>query len=372
MVGGNKLIFYPLVRYVRKNFQWFITSQDECPTIDKVGLEKFLKHGYDSELGWIRHPGTSKEKEHYKINKRGARMNPQHENLSISISSYGDSFCFCRQNKDNETWQWHLSELTKSNVQNFGVGNYGLDQALLRLKREYTRNKTKVVIMTIVPSTIVRILCIWKHYNEYGNTFGFKPRFKVIDNKVKKIENIIDTKEKFNELEKYLPFIQEHDYFYKTKFKREIVKFPYIYYILKNWRRNLPLICYVLRKNKKKAMAIIQNINLKLRVNLFKKPEAIMLFQVIVKMFVNYAKTNNFKPILLVIPQKDDVCYIKKHRNYYSDILRVLESDLEIIDMYKKFRYEKLDCIYSDDSKYGGHPNNKGNKIISLEVFKKL
>ena len=366
------MILYPLVQYVRKNFQWFITPQDECPNIDKKGLEKFLKHGYDAELGWVRHPGTSKEKEQYRINKKGARMNLLHEALPIVTSSYGDSFCFCRQNKDNETWQWHLSDLTKSNVQNFGVGNYGLDQAFLRLKREYPSNKTKTVIICIVPSTIVRILCVWKHYNEYGNVLGFKPRFKLEGDKLKLVKNIIDSPDKFDDLEKYLPFIQENDYFYKTKFKKEIIRFPYIYYILKNPLRNLPLIYYVLMGKKEKALMKIMNINLKLRIKLFKRKEATDLFLHIVKMFVEYAKDKKFKPILLVIPQKDDVEYIMKHNHYYRGILQDIDGELPVIDMYNLFKEQDLDVIYSDDNKYGGHPNNEGNKIISVEMKKKL
>ena len=365
------MILYPLVKYIRKNFQWFITSRDELPVIDKKGLKNFLEHGYDPELGWVRHPGTSKKKEHYEINKKGARMNPDHEALSTTISSYGDSFCFCRQNNDKTTWQWYLSEMTKTNVQNFGVGNYGLDQSFMRLKREYPKNQTKVVIMAVVPSTIVRIMCVWKYYNEYGNTLGFKPRYK-IDGQIKEVKNIIDSKEKFNELEKYLPFIQEHDYFYESKFKREMIKFPYVYYILKNWRRNLPLIYYVLMGNKQKAMAIIHDINLKLRVDLYKKTEPAMLFQVIVKMFVQYAKENNFKPILLIIPQKDDVEYMKKNGNYYWEVLKLLRGNLKIIDMYKQFKIENLDYLYSDDNKYGGHPNKTANLMIAEKINRVL
>ncbi len=41
------------------------------------------------------------------------------------------SFVFSRQVEDDETWQHFLSRLSHSNVLNFGVGNYGFDQALL-------------------------------------------------------------------------------------------------------------------------------------------------------------------------------------------------------------------------------------------------
>ena len=363
------MILYPLVRYVRKKFQWFITPEDEYPIIEEEGLKRFLDHGFDSELGWVRHPGTKKETEQYSINEKGSRTNPGHESLPITVSTYGDSFCFCRQNKDNETWQWFLSEYTKSNVLNFGVGNYGLDQAYLRMKREYPKNKTDIVIMCVVPSTIVRILCVWKHYNEYGNTLGFKPRFEIKDHKVLEIKNIIDSKEKFYKLFDYVPILQQHDYFYKTKFKKEMIRFPYIYYILKNPKRNIPIIYYVLTKQNQKALMKIMNINLKLRVDLFKKSEPTALFQCLIEMFKIYAKENNFKPVLLMIPQKDDIEYIKKNGHYYDDLLKCLK-DITVIDAYKAFKNLNLDQLYSDDNKYGGHPNKDGNQIIAQTIQK--
>lgn len=40
----------------------------------------------------------------------------------------------CREVNDNETIQYFLSNLTNSFVSNYGVGNYGLDQAVLRFE----------------------------------------------------------------------------------------------------------------------------------------------------------------------------------------------------------------------------------------------
>ena len=147
---------YFLIKKLREDFQWLITPQDEAPELSKEGLKKFIKPGYDSELGWDRKPNTETAeigkfgKTMYHIGKTGARKNPRHENLKKNISCYGDSFAFARQVNDDETWEWYLSELTKSNVPNFGVGNYGFDQSFLRLKREYPKNKTKVVIIGVV------------------------------------------------------------------------------------------------------------------------------------------------------------------------------------------------------------------------------
>ena len=146
----SEISVYKLVLSVNKKFQWLILEKDENPQISEYVLEKFLPHGYDAELGWVRKPNT----EHFEngkdgkvkwtTNNSGARTNPKFEEMKSDISCYGDSFSFCRQVNDNETWEHYLSELLKTNVQNFGVGNYGLDQTYLRLKRQYSKNPTKI------------------------------------------------------------------------------------------------------------------------------------------------------------------------------------------------------------------------------------
>ena len=60
---------------------------------------------------------------------------------------------------------------------NYGVANYGLDQAILKYQNTKLNKKTKFVIMGFVPETIVRIQTRWKHYVEFGNINGFKPRY---------------------------------------------------------------------------------------------------------------------------------------------------------------------------------------------------
>ena len=143
-----EILSYFLIKSLKKSFQWLVTPEDEHPEFSREGLKKFISHGYDPELGWVRKPNTEKDEigkfgiTKYHIGKNGSRSNPGHERFPKKISFYGDSFIFGRQVNDSETCQWHLSEITKTNVLNFGVGNYGMDQAFLRLKREYPKNRT--------------------------------------------------------------------------------------------------------------------------------------------------------------------------------------------------------------------------------------
>ena len=325
-----EVIMMFIIRNLRKRFRWLITPLDEYPKLDEKGLKKFIEHGYDPQLGWVRKANTSNMEKGrygqtcYHIGSNGARLNPGHEELESRISCFGDSFTFCRQVNDDETWAWYLSRLSGTNVLNFGVGNYGIDQAYLRMLRELKNLKTNIVMMGVVPSTIVRILCVWKHYNEFGNTFGFKPRFELKDGKLILIKNIIDDESKFYGYEKFLEEIRANDYFYKMKFRNEMIRFPYLYSVLRKPGRNIPIISALLlsmfldRLNIKNSwineypLMKIMEINRILRYRLFQDGYVTNLMRAIVQEFISSVKEKGAKPILLLMPQKDDVLFIRR------------------------------------------------------------
>jgi hypothetical protein len=385
-----EILCFVIVNYVNKDFQWLITSKDRFPELSKKGLEKFLEHGYDNELGWVRKPNT----EHFEkgklgqtkwtINSKGCRTNPNFDKNQSEISCYGDSFTFCRQVDDNETWEHILSHYRGTNVTNFGVGNYGLDQVLLRLKREFEKYPTKIVIVGIVPDTISRILSVWKHYYEYGNTFGFKPRYEIHNKKLKLIKNYIDEEEKFSHYQTYIKKIQEHDYFYKEKFEKEILHFPYSLTIYKNPKRNLSIIYWILRnkilktqneKNLWMPMETIMKINLKWRIKLFQNLKSTKLFKNIIEEMIEFSQEKNFRLVLIILPQKDDLLFIKKDFHFYKKFIEEIKdlAGLNFIDITNELIKENnLDEFYSDNNDYGGHYSKKGNEKIATIINQKL
>ena len=388
-----ELITMFLVKVVNKKFQWLIIGKDQTPKLSDSGLKKFFSHGYDPVLGWIRKPNTSHSEQsrnkitNWNINSQGYRVNLKHESLPNKISCYGDSFTFARQVNDNETWEYYLSKLTNTNVKNFGVGNYGLDQSLLRLKREFLKNKTELVILGVVPDTISRIVSVWKHYYEYGNTFGFKPRFYVKNNELCLLENIINSESKFSNYNLHLSEIQNFDFFYTKKFKKELLSFPYFISILKNPKRNILIIFWIfssiffkfLKKNTSaiefKAKEIIMNINLKWRLFLFNDDNTLILFKKILEDYVKFSKQNNFKAIFIFFPQKDDVLFIKSQYHFYENLLNQISSidGLYFIDILQPLLKEKnIDLLYSDDNSYGGHYSVEGNKKISDIIYSEI
>lgn len=388
-----EILAYVSISYTNKKFQWLIMQKDENPKLSKEGLEKFFEHGYDSELGWIRKPNTTHEEKgkegitKWTINDYGGRNNLEFEKINSKISTYGDSFTFCRQVNDDGTWQHWISKLQNTNVKNFGVGNYGLDQTLLRLKREFPNNKTEIVIIGVVPDTISRIVSIWKHYYEYGNTFGFKPRFILKNEILELLKNPIDDKTKFINYRDYINEIKKNDFFYKKKFLKEKLYFPYSLILFKNMKRNFSLIFWIFltqiykkigkdtTKIEWKPMQIIMQINLKWRIELYENKKTVDLFRKIIEEFVSYSKRNNFKPMFVFLPQKDDILFIRKHKHFYEEFVNDISKieNLVVVDIAKNLiSEENLDELYSDQNDYGGHYSELGNKKIANLLDQKL
>lgn len=366
----------------------------EFPQISQDLVDKFTT--YDYELGWepkinsvkkdVGHSNAEINKDKaieyvtYTIDHTGSRSFSL-ENLDLSnentISTYGDSFCFCREVEDYQTFQYYLSQKINTKVSNFGVGNYGLDQAVLRLKKCYPLNPTKYVIMAITPCTIERIASVWKHYSEYGNILAAKPRFILEGKELKLVSNFIKRKSDFADIEGKADWIRRHDYHYKNWFleKEESAKFSYTLFFLRKKERMY---------NAMEALA--KKINFKGVENYYKNKKKIdfakseyfkecfqvheQLFISIAEEFYNYSKEKDFVPIFLMLSHYRDIKYMKENGNYYKDALVKLKKkcdDIVLIDYFDYLKDKSDDYLISlyVQPNGRGHHSPKGNRVIA-------
>ncbi|TVQ74959.1 MAG: hypothetical protein EA380_11780 [Phycisphaeraceae bacterium] len=110
----------------------------------------------------------------------GARISPNFPDRIATpprISVYGDSFAWSAEVDDEYAWPEVLSELVGERVDNFGVGGYGSDQALLRfLHNEH--DGSEIVILTHLSENLMRNLSQFRSiYAGSPNGLSFKPRF---------------------------------------------------------------------------------------------------------------------------------------------------------------------------------------------------
>ena len=131
----------------------------------------------DPELGW-----PSKGWYDTQTDERGARLSPANAALGDTtpcVSLYGDSFTFSDEVADNEAWGDVLARHIGCRVDNFGVGGFGTDQALLRMERHVAQDAAlgDVVILSLYPDNLNRIVNQWRHLLSGNQPLGFKPVF---------------------------------------------------------------------------------------------------------------------------------------------------------------------------------------------------
>ena len=137
-----EIFLHVIIRILKKNFKWLINSEDEFPRFEKKNLNKFYKDSFDPVTGWDRKKNMfgfeyGEKKTFFKISKKGYRGSNKFKKTAISV--FGDSFAFCRYVNDNETWESYLENKLKMNINNYGVGNFGLDQSYLKFLK-YKKN----------------------------------------------------------------------------------------------------------------------------------------------------------------------------------------------------------------------------------------
>ena len=388
VICAGEILLQLLVRYFRKDFQWLITEKDDYPVFDKVAFNKFILNSFDKELGWVKKPNSIViEKGRLgdiicHIDDKGSRKNLVKS--KTSIVTFGDSYTFCRQVEDNQTWQVYLSKKLDDKVLNFGIGNYGIDQAFLYYQRQMLPETTKVVILGFVPETICRIHSYWKHYLEYGNTFAFKPRFSLDNGKLKLYNNLITGVDDFYKLDQIIDAAKINDDFYKKKFRQQQFRFPYLLSYFLNWKRNSVLLYCLIKKklfsffglnsveidNAPFSKIMLENIAYSHR--MYRNNKACELLEGILLKFCDLALERGHKPLLVVMPQLMDLKIIKKQKvTPYGAFFSKINKNIPVLDMTEYLNGENIDNLYTDDL-YGGHFSELGNKLVADKVSEYL
>ena len=319
----------------------------------------------------------------YHIDELGSRHNRNCGTTPPTIACFGDSYTFCRQVEDSETWEYYLSEMLGTCVLNFGVGNYGLDQALLRYEQTELPRSIETVIMAFVPETICRIQSSWKHYLEFGNTFAFKPRYFLSGNgELEFFANPMQERADFDNYKIKLDQIISNDRFYRDKFKRFQFRFPFTISFLRNMRRNTTLIRRLLKREFHRRVGkidphvedapfeYIMNDNIRIAHRLYHDEESVALFTSLIKKFLKVARSRNHKAYVLILPQLIDLRILAKNNGRtYPDVLSSLDiPDGVLLDFTPHFAENRDIEKYYVNDKYGGHISNRGNRYVAEQL----
>jgi hypothetical protein len=372
----TELFLLIFIKKCKKNIPWLITQEDESPLFKKEDIDSFIKNKYDFKLGWNwRKNNIYLEKKNGKTIKikfgdfterlgTKSKKNPK-------IASFGDSFVFCRYSKNHETWQEIFFNYTNKKIMNFGVGNYGLDQIFLKYYHNEIPKSVKHIIVGFVPETLSRLLCSWKHYYEFNNIFGFKPKFILERGRLNLIQNPVTGKNSFGKINKIINQLKQKEFYYKHKFSQYKLRFPYTFFFLKNFCYNSTLyffsILNILKINENKVYNFIIKKNVRESDFLYLNKAKVSLLKKIIYKFKKISIKRKHNIIFVVFPQKSD--FTNQNRNYIK-LYKQLKN-IRIINMNHYFINKDINKIYLDD-KYGGHLTKYGNAIVARALYLEL
>ena len=331
---------------------------DYTAAIDQKTIDHLNRYYFDATLGWDYHPGFASKRRNSKgdlwqltIASDGSRANPLYSSKApIQIATYGDSFTFCDEVDDDETWQYYLAQALPMNIANFGVDGYGPDQMLLKYEQaSWSGALPGIVILTIYEGDLNRALTqFYPLYAPNSQQFlGFKPRY-VLDQDAHlrliaspKTSPVRDRAD----LRRLIDAARADDAWYE---RRVEIGFPYTWAVLK-LARLLPTPAYGKQWADDGETALLH---------------------AIIERFVAIARGRGQRPVLMFIPRVEAWRQARGEPAYREFVtrLRAEHGDLPTIDVAEaSFEPARFNII-----PFAGHASAYGNRVIARHLAEAL
>lgn len=178
----------------------------------------------DPLLGWTAGPDRKSHDGLYYTSAEGIRSPGPGISFTAQprkrrIALIGDSYTFSMDVPWEDSWAHHLQLQAGSDTQvlNFGIDGYGIDQAYLRYRRDVRPWRPDVVIFGLVQHDLTRTLAVYP-FLSFGWGFPFaKPRFRLTGDGVELLNTpLISPQEIVAQLRlAHLPYV-EYDRGYQT------------------------------------------------------------------------------------------------------------------------------------------------------------
>jgi hypothetical protein len=286
---------------------------------------------YDPYLGWDSY--------------RNGKRNTPGSFAQTCASAFGDSFAHSDEVDDDKAWAYVLGVQLNCEVENFGVGGYGLDQAFLKYLKY--RPKGKIVIVGVTQETLRRnFAASWRFYASLPNSLP-KPFFRLVGEELllEKPPAHLDRRS-----------IRRHHRFdrYARPF---VVEFPYSVALLRVlYYRAFP---EAWSANRIEPYETVWN-----------DPDAAALSLRILKQFSEAASKDGKKMVLLVVPNAASVGRGRRVYANYVDELAKFIPNVCIVDAFPALRakFEAVGTLKAPKE----HFNDFGNEAIASGLFHTL
>ncbi|HPG00255.1 MAG TPA: hypothetical protein PLE77_09295 [Kiritimatiellia bacterium] len=323
--------------------------EERILAIPDFELQHFASTIYDPDTGWDTRPlfswslKNSRGKDwRFSIDAIGSRTN-SHPGEAL-ISSYGDSFTFCDEVNDDQTWQRQLSDLVNAKVLNFGRMGYGTDQALLRLEKNLRNGiHTKIVVLAFMTEDINRIINLYRPFLTKAptDTLYFKPAFVQSATAAYTLVNPLpEPPDSRDDLLRALAVARQHDYWWNAT-QGDMIAL--------RTTAGMP----------------------------WNNPAVLSTLEFLIERFVGLSRENDFTPVLLLIPYPSELeFHAAGTTGYYGSFVNSLNQEyshgpLIIVDMMKQpFEETKFNMIPYPEGP--SHASEYGNRVIANAIYSAL
>lgn len=157
----------------------------------------------DSLLGWRYRAGYSSPTDH--LNRQALRSRREYAPLApigtLRVAAFGDSFVYGNEVADADAWCAVLESSSRGiEVLNYGVGGYGLDQALLRFTHEGMELHPEVVLIGFAPDDMRRVVNVYRRFISTAEWPLAKPRFVLRDGVLTLVPNPLPHRKDYRRL----------------------------------------------------------------------------------------------------------------------------------------------------------------------------
>jgi len=285
------------------------------------------------------------------------------------LMTFGDSFTYCDEVADNETWQTYLAQQMHENVYNFGTGAYGTDQALLKFREDHTRVKTKIVSLGLITENINRLVNIYrKFYLPFTGIPATKPRFVLKGDKLVLRPNPLQRVEDLQRLkdEKFIDQLGKEDFWYNQS-GRPHFSFPYsaILFNKSVWRE-------ILQGYPDDSLDDYDDMAVH---DPWEHPEMQKLLFAVIDAFMSEAAKDGSLPVVLIFPLKDELIYTIETGNE-PPAIKIISNYCQ----WKRYNYycpihaltnevstsAALDPLFTEN----GHYSVSGNKLLAKHFYR--
>jgi hypothetical protein len=341
----------------------FLKEQTE--RLQKLASNQSVRAKIHPVLGWEYGTGKISDTEH--LNSQGIRADreyaPEPTPGITRLAAFGDSYVYCNEVGDADSWPGQLEAKWKCEAINYGVGGYGTDQAFLRFREEGRQMKPHVVIIGFTSMQATRVVSRYRRFQDPGDGPWFKPRFLLND--TGGLEFLASPVASAADAERLVAnpagivAVGEHDYWYSSAVFEHWLYPKSATYRLIAWTGHAAWLRYIHRDRVFKGELLSPD------------SEAFELLSRIFRDFVAAVRAAGMKPVVLMLPSRADLnLFVDRQVASYETLRAYLEkTGVSIIDPATTLTANApLDDLFAP----AGHYSPKGNAIVANVIAEAL